>query len=1296
MRLPNFDLTLLAAHYLFAAADGRAHSPVALPQPRRFAERIDAALPLLLPLANATRAGLIDFPAPALAHVVRHTPAAAHVVRHAPAAVHVVRRARASTPLRRTPRALARARRQTPETGLATPPRASRATLAKWSHTWDALPACQKAELAQAIAAAQRAGDDIDAYVTARSAASRAATRQWLMHPLAPSSADAHGPADADADATTAAAAETDSAADAARRAQESDTVAFYRRIQKNTTLTLHDAIAITQRLAGTRRVQPSLLAAVPPSAAPRTADPLYQADCLADFFHLPALCRPPRTELGLLREVHAVLGTLFPEYRAMLLDEHAIAVAARLWRRCTEAPPDPLKRASATATHGDFHDKVSAELTAQARAAPLLPWSDTPPADGRAWFDGIAVRDAANKTVDDLVDDLFRLRPSLAARLRLPTDDAPPNSASASASASDRSAASHYDAAPAGRPLLGQWMKKRLADLVESVRFPFGTPAQSIDTILLRLSGMQGVEHAPGDDFTTVLRDFTRLCAAWQARPGYWVSPTLAAALHLVHASGTHAAVDRLDPTDRENHLIDVFHERLQAYRSAPEHDANAVAPGASAAAASPDFKAAFLATAESWLALPRWPMSVGRTLVRGEPREILSLVPFVVPAYDIEEGVRLGNASRAMRGAFQFGADVLMTWVGGRIDASLAVQDALPALEQEGRAALAMLHHGAATLGETHPKHLPLTGRTPLEPAHGVVTLTEDGTVPLQHRHLAARARGGEIVPIRLRNVPNARLVHLPRERRVIPVGLAGATVWELDWEGHIVGVVEARRLGDLREALLAETRVSNTPETPDTPGAPDPHANPPQRAAQWPAPDGRTVESMERWLALADPAPSRHPPPIQQADDALRGVLDFDEEDPEELAMFAELRAAYCRSATFRLMMQSITARADGRRLEFTIEPGATPHYTPAHHVITVPPADEIASIDYLGWHGPTRFDARDVWIHEFIHAMTRMSDPEPSLAALHRGPVVYLTDRILYEMNRRSPERIAYMRPQVTHGGATIEPSPRVMDRVIRENILLDEQLALRTATGPRTPILGIAAMERATVRAALLIETLVRTAVSRPAEPSPFVNRLLDAVRVDVLDTHLPPGPHLRLARDFVRHAQAIYEGSAWARGFLDAWLRRETPQKWTLRQRAPLGVMQDALPYRVQTDQHRIELSFADVFAYLCPTGLQPYTMRRRVASLLSELAIPARARTSTIDAELERGAVVYAENKLLGLSRDGDERRVAARIWHRQETPRPFPTVNPTLARRVAEDEDRVLASVCPSVPHGSYACSA
>jgi hypothetical protein len=51
---------------------------------------------------------------------------------------------------------------------------------------------------------------------------------------------------------------------------------------------------------------------------------------------------------------------------------------------------------------------------------------------------------------------------------------------------------------------------------------------------------------------------------------------------------------------------------------------------------------------------------------LSSGEPRQILGLFPFVVPLYDIGEGVMHGNRQRAIDGMIHFGEDALLTLLG------------------------------------------------------------------------------------------------------------------------------------------------------------------------------------------------------------------------------------------------------------------------------------------------------------------------------------------------------------------------------------------------------------------------------------------------------------------------------------------------------------------------------------------------------------------------------------------------------------------------------------------------------
>ncbi|MGI4858817.1 MAG: PipA/GogA/GtgA family type III secretion system effector [Janthinobacterium lividum] len=1140
---------------------------------------------------------------------------------------------------------------------------------AAWAATWDRLTLSERADLAEAVARSWRQGGAIEDTLMAVEEETHARTLQWLRLPVDRVGAQDNTPPAQDPGP--------------GRRADEVD---LYWALHAREQAGAEDAARTAERLAA----HPALL--------PLTNEEeyFYQTNRLADLFDLDWLRHPPRSNLALLRAVHAALHVRFPDYRAPLLDQHAIAVAWQLRQR-RDTRPGEAETQEAIETFGQ---ELQTEIQAETLAARLIPASNAPQPYGCAWFDGIAVRDALGKSVADLAGDLIRHEPDVIHLIKEQSGQA-------------RGDARHvFPSRRAGsdpRQLFETWLRKRLDDLLESARFPFGTPAQSIDTILLRLSGAHGLRLSPGDDFATVMRDFNRLCAAWRAAPGYWISPTLAAAIHLAHATGDKAALLAMAAGRRENQAIDLFHERLAAYAE-PPRDAQARSrewqrlhpPANPANPATPanqtemlprperlaqgapahDSLAAAREFVQGLLALPRWPMHVGETLLRGDSREILGLLPFVVPAYDIEEGIRHGNRTRALRGAFQFGADVLMTWIGGRVEASLALPPSLASITGNGeRAMLGMLHRGLETLGESRTVSLPLTEWGATEPPRSMATFP-DIDVPLRYRPLALRARGGEIVPVELPNVPRAKLVHLPRENRVIPVGASGQVVWELNWDGHIVGAVGDARLGELRQKILEELR---------------PPAGQTDTAL---IDNGMTVKSMTRWLKThAGTTPPPEAGSVEYAQTTLRGLIDFNDENREELSVFQELGRLHCQSETFRLLTHRATPREDGKLLQFDIRPGANPAYVAERHVITLPPPTELAEIEYLGATGSVRFDPRDAWLHEFIHAMTQLADPAPAQATAHRGPVVYLTDRILYEIDRRTPERIAYAW-STSHTQQRMAPDlKRLAERVAQENLLLDGQLALEMPIAPDTLVGGTPVAQHATVGAARRIESMVHGTVAAQRSRAPFPERLFDRLHANVFAVGELGGAHLRLVRNFVEHARFIYDNDAWARGFLDAWLDRDTTTHWTIHRLSRILADREGVPCRLNTPYRRIELSYAESFTYLSPTGLKPYTMQRRVATLLAELGLPARTRTTTanLDIDTERGAIVYVENKLLGLAGDNEERRVAARIWRTRPSNPPSADlpVNPTLARRVADDEDRYIASVCTLQPDSTCVCS-
>lgn len=117
----------------------------------------------------------------------------------------------------------------------------------------------------------------------------------------------------------------------------------------------------------------------------------------------------------------------------------------------------------------------------------------------------------------------------------------------------------------------------------------------------------------------------------------------------------------------------------------------------------------------------------------------------------------------------------------------------------------------------------------------------------------------------------------------------------------------------------------------------------------------------------------------------------------------------------------------------------------------------------------------------------------------LSRTHRGPVVYLTSRVLYEMNRTSEERVTYVTADAFDAQSLPAHLARIAPRVLLENLLLDRQLARANPMTARTRVLGTEVARRTTVQAAIRLETAVREARRRPQPQAPFVQRLLLAI-----------------------------------------------------------------------------------------------------------------------------------------------------------------------------------------------------
>ncbi|MGI4858819.1 MAG: hypothetical protein ACRYHA_18225 [Janthinobacterium lividum] len=1202
MRLPPLDLTLLTAHYLLSSSGAaQRHARPAGPPAWAPAAPSRAAVAL----GHAMRAGLPDFEEP------QRSPARGARPPPLPSSLPPPPRGPLKPchrNIQRAGEALDMAAATLSPSPFAETPASSPSASA--SPVWSDLSIRQRVEWALAIADADHQRIDLDSTLAAWERDLRVMTLQWLRQPAAPRSRTAP-PHPLRTDWRT-----------ACRR--HDATLALYWHVQREPSL---DASSVRERARQLLRHAK----AAPYSVADES---FYQTNQLADRFDLDALRSRAPTPIELLRTVHAFLASAFPEHRASLLDEAALAIAARLRQRCMARSAGALRAGTSGAA---FREAIRAEIGSLEIAAKWIPLGRPAGMSGEmsgemsggmppgmapgapattgapAWFDGIAIRNASGADIATLVAEQSARRHDLRHAAR---NDV-------------------FDPAQAE-----QWLRKRLQDLGESARFPIGTPLQSIDTILLRLGTSHGIERASGDDVATVLADFNRLCVAWRTVPRHWIAPTLSAAIHFARASADPIALAGLAPAEAEAYLLDNFIRSLPGdVRQRQERD---------------------------------------ETPANVEPRAAVR---------GLEEVIGHAHAARAHRGAFGFDIETLIAWLDGRIEPTPALAQALPALSAGERARLNMLRGSLAMLGEWQPRYLPLTTKMTLDPP----TLPGDPDptrVPLRHRALAARARDGEIVPLALDHAPDARLVYLRDEQRLVPLIASNAAIWELNWEGHVIGTVDERRLGEAHPSLAVGTRAQ-------PPAAAMPQGSVALR-------EGITVKELRRWL-------DRHSAPPPGTPIVLSDVADFGDA-AEQRTIHDALELAYQRSATLRMLLRRAPSRQDAQRVRFTVQTGERARYVRAEHRIVVPPARDLETVVILGPAGAALASPTAIWIHELIHATTLLFDPPQPLAREHRGPVVYLTYRVLHEMNRTGEERVAYATADAFDADSLPAHLARIRPRVLLENLLLDRQLARVNPVSARTLVLGTEVARRATVRAALLLEGAVRDALRRPPEQTSFVQRLLDRFRWDTLAAAPDRGARLRAIDEFVFHARDIYERNAWSGGFLDAWLRRDRDARrngtgdadrdaprhgrWTLHVLADAATEQDPVPCRVLARERRVELALGDTCVYLSPTGRRPYAMRRRVAGLLAQLAMPPDVPLDVLRPETERGALAYVEDKLLGLDALSEERRVAARLWPDAARRVPDAPTNvsasaaycdATRARRAADDEDAYLALACP-----------
>jgi len=687
-----------------------------------------------------------------------------------------------------------------------------------------------------------------------------------------------------------------------------------------------------------------------------------------------------------------------------------------------------------------------------------------------------------------------------------------------------------------------------------------------------------------------------------------------------------------------------------------------------------------------------------------------VIGMVPFVGSLYNIEEGIRHHDAMRAALGVLFLGVDAL-TVMGGavvmraaenameraaeRTATEVVAETAAETVGQRGGNAqtgdVARPHRAVLELGSRASELGSDARRLALHPGIAEITLDpvdlepRDANVPDAYKLLAREVRDGRTDA----SIGSFRIVHLKNEDRVVPVREAGGSYEEVDWyTGH--RVAGARVI--MRDAQTGTYRTGG--------GLAGGGLN---QSSRFRMPSEEQIRGRLVSERLTPTAVGSH---LEHAQDA--SVRDFDRLFREHFA-FAEglpdpsvssfdgeafYAKMYERSPTFRRLfnrhVDSETVDLPQQRWKINVGdagPRKQPAYTLAESkTIYLPNDAALHRMNYVTASGTAPASHERVYLHELIHALTGLEDPAGRVASLaNRGPVIYLTDKLLAEAGYAFPERIMYW---VREDDAallqyeTVEHNRPTAARAAHlENAHLDaivDSHASRSA--PQTHVAGTPISARVTVDSATQFEQERRM----PVSPGSFWTRL--NAEFD-FDPSMPDDTSDRIAETLKR----MHERSP---TFRDLLARMEggradgaeaRPRFMYVIEEFGAGSPQGAArPIReVDFARRRIYLD-EDATQYLSERGIVDMEFKRKVVQRTVR-AMLGEARAGTVfDRSANRGLDVLLTDRILREAGIRYPTQIAAQLVRRSE-PQAVDALRTqiTAARRNAAAEDRYLASL-------------
>ena len=651
------------------------------------------------------------------------------------------------------------------------------------------------------------------------------------------------------------------------------------------------------------------------------------------------------------------------------------------------------------------------------------------------------------------------------------------------------------------------------------------------------------------------------------------------------------------------------------------------------------------------------------------GEPKRILGLLPFIVPAYEIAQGVCQRNTDLLKEGALHFGEDLVLTALGLGAEKILMAQ-----LARDADAVLALRTRMASEpeavmLQELSERQPSLAGRqAPIAEIAETSFIGGDGAAQTAPKAVAD-------TPI----APDRRVqmtLYLIDEKRWVPVKPFEGGFVETDLRGNvrpgaqiIFGDLALRRGYRVmrRHEVLPAAGAAAAPDVMTTATVVDVLAYR-QRLSRRPdirarRPDPKKI--IKALFSLADNAPSQN----------LRQTLQRIYTRYHTYARFEEFwLRVYRRSDT---AVEFLNAAYD--KLAFTGNAEINFNAERAHVVgrdVHLLGADALAVEHFVSLGGATPFEWERMVVHEILHALGKTADTR---VPGERGETVYLTGRIMFELGdaKPPPTRLAYETPPVFNNDPAAHQlwAEHLLDvhkLTIEQDRVLDRAITKDRPASSAAMILGQKIGERITVRQGFALADHMRTAPKFGNSNSPRLFELAAAAFDGATHSSFPS------------MLKTMLFGSATARELTYAWLQRSMCAPIEVRSLnfELMDSWADATVSAHLVSGKRIWINTEPLYYFSERGTVALSPLRRHVGAMVDFLIGEIMPSLPTLRAGgrfRNRGIGVLLENEILEQIGDPSAPRICAELlldptsYHRHLT----------TVRRAADEENRLLKQV-------------